>query len=137
MTALRTEFRNAVVLGGNGAMGSLLCGKLGRQLEILVALDLEARPRPETRASRYVRSDVLAPNGEAKRAIAAADLVILALPEPVAIAAIPGMCSLMHEGSLLVDTLSVKSNFADSIRSLEPGRRRGGRPGAGGSGDRR
>ena len=120
MATPRCEFRNAVVLGGNGAMGSLLCDKLTGQVESVTAVDLSEDPRPGAGATAYLRADVLALDAEAKRILSAADLVILALPESVAIESVRAVRSAMCNEALLVDTLSVKSQIVDLMREFAP-----------------
>ena len=114
------EFRSAVVVGGNGAMGSLLCDNLAGQVASVTALDLDEEPRPGTRAAAYLQADALALNAGAKRLLAAADVVILALPEAVAIQSVRAVRAAMGDGALLVDTLSVKSQIVDLMRELSP-----------------
>jgi prephenate dehydrogenase len=46
----------------------------------------------------------------------AADGVLLAVPEPVAMAAARPVIAAMHPGALLVDTLSVKSRYAEIVQ---------------------
>ncbi len=116
----RGEFRSAVVLGGNGAMGSLFCDKLARQVDSVTALDLDEEPRPDAGATAYLQADATALDAAAKRLLAAADVVILALPEAVAIQSVRAVRSAMSDGALLVDTLSVKSQIVDLMRAFSP-----------------
>jgi len=116
----RCDFRSVVVLGGNGAMGSLLCNNLADQAESVTAVDLAEQSQPGAGATAYLQADVLALDAEAKRLLSAADVVILALPESVAIEAVRAVRSAMRDDALLVDTLSVKSQVVDLMREFPP-----------------
>ena len=120
MPSPRREFKSAVVLGGNGAMGSLICDNLASQIEQVTAVDLGDAPRPGAGASDYLRADVLALDAPVKRVLAAADVVILALPESVAIESVRAVQSAMRDDVLLVDTLSVKSQIVGLMRDFAP-----------------
>lgn len=115
MATPRCDFRNAVVLGGNGAMGALLCDKLAGLVERVTAVDLGDGPRPDAAATGYLRADVLALDAPARRLLAAADVVILALPESVAIESVRAVRSAMGDDALLMDTLSVKSQIVELL----------------------
>ncbi len=64
-----------------------------------------------------VKGDVTDPSPEVRSVVARADAVILAIPEGVALEAIPTLVGLLAEGALLVDTLSVKSRFDAALRA--------------------
>jgi prephenate dehydrogenase len=51
--------------------------------------------------------------------VRAADAVLLAVPEPVALAAVVGVTAAMRPDALLVDTLSAKSRFAAAVQGLD------------------
>ena len=114
------EFTSAAVVGGNGAMGSLFCDSLAGRVECVTAMDLGPEPRPGSAATAYHRADVMALDAEAKRILSTADLVILALPESVAIESVGAVRSAMRGDALLVDTLSVKSQIVDLMREFGP-----------------
>ncbi|MFC7449868.1 prephenate dehydrogenase/arogenate dehydrogenase family protein [Rhodococcus daqingensis] len=67
-----------------------------------------------------VAADLTAPTGELVAILRAADLVVLAVPESVALAAAPGLPGLLGPGALLVDTLSVKTRFAHALAECAP-----------------
>jgi prephenate dehydrogenase len=116
----RGEFTSAVVLGGNGAMGSLFCGSLVGRVERVTVMDLAPDTRPGTAATAYHRADVLALDAEARRILSTADVVILTLPESVAIESVHAVRSAMRGDALLVDTLSVKTQIVGLMREFEP-----------------
>ncbi|MFI0743106.1 prephenate dehydrogenase dimerization domain-containing protein [Streptomyces sp. NPDC021100] len=74
-------------------------------------------------AVTWLLADITAldPGGEAARRIAAADLVLLAVPEPVALAAAGPLTALMRPGSVLVDTLSVKGRLIAELADCPDG----------------
>ena len=113
MPSPRREFKSVVVLGGNGAMGSLICDNLASRAGRVTAVDLGEAPRPGAGALDYLRADVLALDAPAKHVLAAADAVILALPEAVAIKSVRAVRSAMSDDALLVDTLSVKTQIVE------------------------
>lgn len=57
----------------------------------------------------YLSDDVTAPSAPLRKEISAADLVLLALPEPVICAVLASLSETMATDALLVDTSSVKS----------------------------
>jgi prephenate dehydrogenase len=76
---------------------------------------------PRGPAPRFLRADLRAPAPALRDEIAAADLVILAVPEAVALGAVAGVAAQMRPGSLLADTLSVKSRVCAIQRQLRGG----------------
>jgi len=109
-------FGNVVVLGGAGAMGRTLCELLSACADRVVGIDRREAAREA--GWRLLAADVLAPDGEARDALSAADLVVLALPEEAAIESLPVLAKLVPHRALLVDTLSVKKPFADRLAAL-------------------
>lgn len=97
-------------------MGSLLCTRLATVVDQVIAVDLQNATPFEAENVVSIQSDVCGLSSAAKVALAQADLVILALPEHVALAALPDIAMTMRENALLVDTLSVKTPFVKAIR---------------------
>ncbi|RDI30985.1 prephenate dehydrogenase dimerization domain-containing protein [Lentzea flaviverrucosa] len=85
------------VIGGSGAVGSLFAERLRESGEVEV-LDL---------ATGF---DATAPDRELD-----ADVVVVALPEQVALDAVKALS--LEPGTLLVDTLSVKSGVVEAVRA--------------------
>ncbi len=122
--------RDAVVVGGSGAVGALLCEMLARDGRSVVAVDLpdgsSARATgssgqsdspgnsPSHSRIRHEVGDILDPSDRLTALVASADLVVLAVPESVALNT---RLSLFDEVPLLVETLSVKSGFASVVDS--------------------
>ncbi|MGD8854515.1 MAG: prephenate dehydrogenase/arogenate dehydrogenase family protein [Gammaproteobacteria bacterium] len=111
---------SAVVLGGNGAMGSLFCTQLARDIDHVTAIDSDTASPLRTDNVVSLYADACNLSGEAKAALADADLVIMALPEHVASSALGGITSSLRPKALLVDTLSVKTHIVKAIGDIRP-----------------
>jgi prephenate dehydrogenase len=109
--------RRAVVVGGAGAVGGLFVERL---LATGVEVTVVDTAEPDGRA-RHLRGDVTAIDLRLAAELGHADLVVLALPEPVALAAVRGIAEELRPGALLVDTLSVKQPITQAIRTQAPG----------------
>ncbi|WKN18645.1 prephenate dehydrogenase/arogenate dehydrogenase family protein [Streptomyces sp. JUS-F4] len=124
MTAPGPRLRRCVVVGGSGAVGKMFLQLLRATADELCAVDTNTpRTGAADEATSWLTADVtaLAPGGEAARAIAAANLVLLAVPEPVALAAAGPITALMRPGAVLVDTLSVKSRLIAELADCPDG----------------
>ncbi|WP_329582732.1 prephenate dehydrogenase/arogenate dehydrogenase family protein [Streptomyces sp. NBC_01361] len=108
-------FEHCVVAGGTGEVGRMFAGRLADSGAQVLCLD------PAASAPAALADDIRAPGPEAARAIAAADLVLLAVPEPVALDAIGPVTRLMRTDALFADTLSVKGGIAERLHALAPG----------------
>ena len=107
----------AVVVGGSGAVGALLVERLAAAgVSGLHVVDKRS-PKAPSHAT-WVRDDICMPGDQSVGLIESADLVILATPEEVAIAGLRALLPRMQRGSLLVDTLSVKSRFAQALQAI-------------------
>jgi prephenate dehydrogenase len=102
-----------VVAGGAGAVGGLMVQLLrGAGADVLVA---DFVPPPAEVA--YVRGDISAIDGRLATELRQADIVVLAVPERVALAAVPELAQELRPGALLVDTLSVKTGIAAALEA--------------------
>lgn len=112
---------SCLVAGAGGQVGEMFVTSLTASGVKVTAVDLEMPP-PEARRSGvdYLRGDVTGPDDEMVRRLAGIDMVLLGVPEAVALAAAPRLTAAMPPGSLLVDTLSVKTPFARAIGELAP-----------------
>ncbi len=112
---------SVLVVGGAGAMGTLLVGLLGQQPDVaLTVVDLPvvraSGPAPgEPTSLRWLEADIEVPGPELLAALAGAEVVILALPEAVAERAAATVFCSVHSGALIVDTLSVKTGWFSQI----------------------
>jgi prephenate dehydrogenase len=112
-SALQAE--RCVVAGGAGAVGGLVVDLLlGAGADVLV-VDVAAPPAEIDQACAFVRGDVCAMDARLVAEVRRADIVVLALPEHVALAAVPGLARELRPGALLVDTLSVKTGIVASL----------------------
>ncbi|MGW6445211.1 prephenate dehydrogenase/arogenate dehydrogenase family protein [Lentzea sp. NPDC055074] len=89
-----------VVAGGAGAVGTLF-------VELLVAAGAEVHV-----ADSGSGADITDPDPLLTAELAMADVVVLAVPETVALRALGPVTAVLSAGALVVDTLSVKSRYA-------------------------
>jgi prephenate dehydrogenase len=107
-------FAEVVIIGAKGSVGSLFCAALAADGRRIVTIDLQRSGESQEHAD-YFSCDVRNPDAAVQRALGAAELVILAVPERVALEAWPKISALLGARTLLVDTLSVKSRFAELV----------------------
>jgi 4-amino-4-deoxyprephenate dehydrogenase len=100
-----------LVAGGAGAVGALFTDLLTAAGARVVAVD--SAPGPDR-----VVGDVTAVDGVLAAELTAADVVVLAVPEAVALAALGPVTAALSPGALLVDTLSVKSPYAAAASAI-------------------
>ncbi|MFE3637040.1 prephenate dehydrogenase/arogenate dehydrogenase family protein [Streptomyces sp. NPDC059168] len=108
--------KRAVVVGGAGAVGELFARHL---LDTGAEVTVVDTVRPAA-PFRHVPGDVTAVDFRLAAELGHADLVVLALPEPVALAALHGVVAELRPDALLVDTLSVKQLITRAVRELAP-----------------
>ena len=99
------------VIAGGGAVGRLFADLLSAAGGDVLVVDRAAGPG-------QVVGDITAGGPGLAAELAAADVVVLAVPEPVALAALAPVAAAMTPGALLVDTLSVKSRYAAAVSDL-------------------
>lgn len=104
-------FQRCVVVGG-GAVGGMFADLLAGSGSDTLVVDVAPTARGGTR--RLV-ADITRPCAATTSAIGRADLVLLAVDEPVALAAVAPVTARMRPGALLADTLSVKTRMADAV----------------------
>jgi len=114
------EVRRSVVVGGGavgGALARLLMGS-GYHVDMVdTTVDSVARHLPPGDAVQFVLGDITDPHPALTALIDRADMVVLAVPEQVALAAMDKVVGAMADGALLVDTLSVKSRFVPAVHA--------------------
>jgi prephenate dehydrogenase len=115
--ALRGE--RCVVAGGAGAVGGLVVDLLLDAGADVLVVDV-AEPPAEVAVCAYVRGDVCAMDARLAAELRRADVVVLAVPERVALAAVPALARLLRPGALLVDTLSVKTGIVAALAAHAP-----------------
>ena len=109
-------FGHAVVVGGAGEVGRLLGRSLADAGVAVTCLDVAVAA-----GGSAVAGDVRCPGPDAVAVLARADVVVLAVPEPVALEAVAPLAAVMRPGAVLADTLSVKSRIAERLREQAPG----------------
>jgi prephenate dehydrogenase len=102
-----TEISRVALVGGDGAVGRLFADALAAAGREIAIVDRAAEPSLDARSPSPALTD----------ALAGADCVVLAVPEAVALDALPHVLGAMRPGALLVDTLSVKTPFARAARA--------------------
>ncbi|MFH8619209.1 prephenate dehydrogenase/arogenate dehydrogenase family protein [Streptomyces sp. NPDC017979] len=105
-----------VVVGGAGAVGEMFA-------ELLTASGNRVRtvdPAHRRTGGRHLRGDVLEPDEAVRSELRAADVVLLAVPQNVALAALPVVAGTVRPDALLVETLSVKHAFNEAVRRTSP-----------------
>ncbi|MEV6314527.1 prephenate dehydrogenase [Streptomyces sp. NPDC051776] len=119
--AVPGRIRRCVLAGGSGAVGGLFAGLLAGA-GIDVCLVDPAPPAVGPAGVRHLPGDITAP-GEALRAeLAETDLLLLAVPEEVALDAVRATPGRLRPGALLADTLSVKSRVVSEVAAHAAGR---------------
>ncbi len=101
------EARSIVVAGGAGAVGTMLADRWRGDGNTVHVLD-----------ARH-GDDVRYPDSGAGSRLREADVVVLAVPEDVALEAVKSVIPLLNPAALLVETLSVKTRFSSAVAELD------------------
>ncbi|MGC5364323.1 prephenate dehydrogenase/arogenate dehydrogenase family protein [Streptomyces sp. DT24] len=112
--------QHAVVVGGAGAVGALFTERLLETGVAVTVVDRVAPGRADERIRR-LQGDVTAVDPALAAELGRADVVVLALPDAVALAAVGPVTERLRPDALLVDTLSVKQPITEAIRARAPG----------------
>lgn len=99
--------RSVVVAGGAGAVGTMLADRWRADGNTVHVLDARCG------------DDIRCPGPEASARLYEADVVALAVPEEVALTAVRALRSRLRPTALVVETLSVKSQFAAAVADLD------------------
>lgn len=115
-------FKSVLVLGGLGQTGGLLARSFTNAGAEVTYADRHDRPEYVPPGS-YLQGDVTRPDAVLLKSIAAAECVLVCLPEEAALSAAGPILGAMADGALWVDTLSVKNRICrllgDCRRSIE------------------
>ena len=103
---------NTVIAGG-GAVGTMLADVFAGAGAEVVVVDL--RPPDGPVRHRHLGGDVTCPSAAMAGLLAAADVVVLAVDENTATAAVPVVGRLARDDALLVETMSVKVPIGRAI----------------------
>ncbi|BAH54409.1 prephenate dehydrogenase/arogenate dehydrogenase family protein [Rhodococcus opacus] len=105
--------RTVALIGGSGDVGRMLATRLRSGGNAVRTIDIRFTDRSD---ADQMKGDVTDPSPELRAVVRAADVVILAIPESVALESIPFVVAELRDHALLVDTLSVKSRFDAALR---------------------
>ena len=111
--------RRCVVAGG-GAVGTMFARHLADSGYHVCVVDAFAGPTGGQPHARFERGDITDIGPSLAATIHAAELVMLAVPEQVALAGLDGVLRAMAAGALLADTLSVKQRIVDAVLAARP-----------------
>ncbi|WP_051753936.1 prephenate dehydrogenase/arogenate dehydrogenase family protein [Streptomyces achromogenes] len=98
----------AVVVGGGGAVGHMFTERLAASGLAVTSVDIAPADRPPVAGVHRITGDVTSPAPPVRDAVATADLVVLAVPEKVVLAAVRPLAALLRKDAVLADTTSVK-----------------------------
>lgn len=107
--------RRAVVVGVLGSIGKLLARQLVSAGYAVTGLDIAAPSdslADNAHSIRVLQADVLSPSEQVKAELGSADILVLALAQNVLIKALPVLAPHLRSDCLIVDTLSIKSEFS-------------------------
>jgi prephenate dehydrogenase len=110
--------KQCVVVGGSGAVGGMFARLLALSGAEVTVVD--TGPPPSSLTGRFVIGDITAPDRDVIAELRAADLILLAVPEPVALAALPAVVRAAEPDALLAHTLSVQSRMARALSEQAP-----------------
>ncbi|WP_410514537.1 prephenate dehydrogenase/arogenate dehydrogenase family protein [Paenibacillus sp. BR2-3] len=108
------KLRRCVIVGGAGGVGGMFATLLARSGVEVCVIDMT----PPAVELQFEQCDITAPTKKASAAIKTADMVVLALPESVALRAVAFVGTAMKPEALLAHTLSVQSPIAADVRAL-------------------
>lgn len=103
-----TEFRSAIVVGAAGGMGRMFLDRLAAAGCKTIGWDI-------SEGDRVTTADILDLSDDMRRALRAADLILLAVPDGVAAQAAAGVASAMDPEAMLVDCTSVKAPYVEAV----------------------
>jgi prephenate dehydrogenase len=109
--------QRCLVLGGAGAVGGMFVDLLLADGADVCVVDI----REPDRAVAFQRGDVSAPDPRLEAELRRADVVLLAVPEQVALAAVGRVAEALPEAALLADTTSVKSRIVAAVAECSRG----------------
>jgi prephenate dehydrogenase len=117
--ACAVALRRCVVAGGAGAVGDMFVRLLEQAGADVCVVDTTA-PEASDSVRRFERADIAQPTERVLAELGEADLVVLAVPERVALTCIASVAEALKPGALLAETLSVKSRVTEVVRTEAP-----------------
>lgn len=113
---MNNSLDKCVIIGGSGEMGSMFASLLNNESKEVSIIDIAPSPIPNV---TFLNSNILNLCENASTLITTADLVILTLPESIAIKTVENVTNLMNENSLLIHTLSVQESMYNELSKLD------------------
>lgn len=113
-TRARPGIGKIAVVGGAGAVGAMLTALFRADGHTVTVIDRNRTAHDDD--PTVLIGDVAEPSAEIRAALAAADTVVLAVPDAVAVEAVPVLDPVMRPEALLAETLSVKSDIHRQLR---------------------
>jgi prephenate dehydrogenase len=120
-TQLAVErIEDCLVAGCNGQFGRIFVAKLAAEGVLVSGLDLQDEPAEGLELQEYLRGDIAEPSAGAERSIRRAQCVLLCVPEPTILTAIPLVRQLVQRDHLAVDIASVRTRIGEVLK-VAPG----------------
>ena len=116
MTGGELAGQRCVVVGGSGAVGGMFVDLLLGAGAGVCVVDGSPPPR-DARRCTFQAGDITAIGPRLAAELRRADIVLLAVPEDVAIAAVGPVARALEPGALLADTLSVKHAVVAALKA--------------------
>jgi prephenate dehydrogenase len=116
---MSARIERCLVVGCNGRFGRVFAHKLGEAGIAVSGLDRQPDAVAPERVRPYRQAGLPRPDARALELVAEADCVLLCLPEPAVVEALPLLLRSASSGALLVDVASVKSRVAATLRAHE------------------
>src|SRR4051794_26218747 len=117
---MSNEISRALVIGGLGRVGRLLARSMRSSGIAVRIVDVQHVGTPLPAEDDYIECDVRSPSPTFVSALQSSDCVCLCLPEALTVSAVAAVLPLMPDGSLWVDTTSVKTAIADELQRALP-----------------
>lgn len=112
--------KNVLVVGASGSIGKLLVRNFSLEFENVVGIDLKMPDdTSELKSIKWLTDDITEPSFTSIRALENADIVIFALSEEVIMKSFPKILSHLSRDCLIVETLSIKANFAKLLENYQ------------------
>ncbi|MDE3857068.1 prephenate dehydrogenase/arogenate dehydrogenase family protein [Sinorhizobium meliloti] len=105
---MSSSFRQSVILGSEGAMGRWLGKVLAKNAIPFTGVDIKS-------GTNTFVADVLNAENDLHRLLEGADLIILAVPEDVAIKCVAQLSPHINSFALLVDCCSTKRDYVEAV----------------------
>ena len=112
------RFKRVAILGGCGSVGKLFVSRFAKLPDTVVTTVDIVAPAEQTPNVHTLTADPEHPTDALRRLLEQCDLAILALPEDVAMRSLTAISEMLNPRSLIVDTLSVKSQICAALEQL-------------------